>query len=70
MADMLAHHDLRALAWHSPAEIHLLAEVMRRAFAVRNHFLGDPDKIVDPDGTPVVAAIRRLAWPRPFAPTA
>ena len=48
MADMLAHHDLHTLAWHSPAEIHLLAEVMRRAFAVRNHFLGDPDNIEIP----------------------
>src|SRR3984957_11686863 len=48
MADMLSHHDLRTLARHSPAEIHLLAEVMRRAFAVRNHFLGDPDKITIP----------------------
>jgi gamma-glutamyltranspeptidase / glutathione hydrolase len=48
MADMLAHRDLRTLAWHSPAEIHLLAEVMRRAFAVRNHFLGDPDQVSIP----------------------
>jgi gamma-glutamyltranspeptidase/glutathione hydrolase len=48
MAHMLANRDLRALGWHSPAEIHLLAESMRRAFAVRNHFLGDPDAIVIP----------------------
>jgi gamma-glutamyltranspeptidase/glutathione hydrolase len=45
---MLAHDSLHTLAWHSPAEIHLLTEVMRRAFAVRNHFLGDPDKISIP----------------------
>jgi gamma-glutamyltranspeptidase / glutathione hydrolase len=45
MANMLASHDLHALGWHSPAEIHLLTEAMRRAFAVRNHFLADPDAI-------------------------
>jgi gamma-glutamyltranspeptidase/glutathione hydrolase len=48
MAHMLSGRDLRALGWHSPQEIHLLAESMRRAFAVRNHFLGDPDAIAIP----------------------
>ncbi len=48
MADMLKDRDLHALAWHSPAELHLLAESMRRAFAVRNHFLGDPDAVTIP----------------------
>jgi gamma-glutamyltranspeptidase/glutathione hydrolase len=48
IAHMLAGHDLRALPWHSPAELHLLTEAMRRAFAVRNHFLGDPDVITIP----------------------
>lgn len=48
MAHMLASRDLRALPWHSPAELHLLTEAMRRAFAVRNHFLGDPDVITIP----------------------
>ncbi|HSY82343.1 MAG TPA: gamma-glutamyltransferase [Gemmatimonadaceae bacterium] len=48
MAHMLSGRDLRALGWHSPQEIHVLAESMRRAFAVRNHFLGDPDAIAIP----------------------
>jgi gamma-glutamyltranspeptidase / glutathione hydrolase len=48
MAHMLASRDMHALGWHSPAELHLLAEVMRRGFAVRNHFLGDPDVISIP----------------------
>ena len=48
MTHMLAGRDMRALGWHSAAELHLLAEVMRRAYAVRNHFLGDPDKISIP----------------------
>jgi gamma-glutamyltranspeptidase/glutathione hydrolase len=48
MAHMLGSHDLRTLGWHSPQEIHWLEESMRRAFAVRNHFLGDPDVIAIP----------------------
>ena len=48
MAHMLAGRDLKALGWHSTAQVHLVAEVMRRAFAVRNHFLGDPDAISIP----------------------
>ncbi len=48
MAHMLAGRDMHALGWHSAGEIHLLTEVMRRAFAVRNHFLGDPDVIAIP----------------------
>jgi gamma-glutamyltranspeptidase/glutathione hydrolase len=48
MAHLLAGHDLRSYAWHSPREIHWLGESMRRAFAVRNHFLGDPDFVTIP----------------------
>ena len=48
MAHILAGHDLRTYGWHSPEEIHWLAESMRRAFAVRNHFLGDPDVVAIP----------------------
>jgi gamma-glutamyltranspeptidase/glutathione hydrolase len=48
MAHILAGHDLRTYGWHSPAEIHWLEESMRRAFAVRNHFLGDPDVVAIP----------------------
>jgi gamma-glutamyltranspeptidase/glutathione hydrolase len=29
--------------WHAPLALHYAAEAMRRAFADRNHFLGDPD---------------------------
>ncbi len=47
-AHMLAGRDLKAMGWHSAAEVHLVTEVMRRAFAVRNHFLGDPDAISIP----------------------
>jgi gamma-glutamyltranspeptidase/glutathione hydrolase len=32
------------LPWHGPDHAHLLAEAWRRAFADRNHYLGDPDR--------------------------
>ena len=57
MAHMLAGRHLHALGWHSPAELHLLTEAMRRGFAVRNHFLGDPVHH-DPDGAAAVAGVR------------
>ncbi|HEX7119175.1 MAG TPA: gamma-glutamyltransferase [Longimicrobiales bacterium] len=43
IANILEGYDLRALGWNSPEALHLTAEAMRRAFANRNHFLGDPD---------------------------
>ncbi len=38
---MLDRYDLAALGWHTPASIHLMVEVWRRAFADRNTYLGD-----------------------------
>ena len=43
IAHILQGYDLRALGWASPEALHLTAEAMRRAFAERNAFLGDPD---------------------------
>lgn len=43
IANILEGYDLRALGWHSPESLHYTAEAMRRAFADRNHYLGDPD---------------------------
>ena len=40
---ILAGFDPDADGWHTPAALHLTAEAMRRAFADRNAFLGDPD---------------------------
>ncbi len=34
---------LGELDWHSSSHIHLMAEVWRRAYADRNHYLADPD---------------------------
>ncbi len=42
MANLLRAHPLHDAPWGSADRIHLLAEASRRAFAVRNHFLGDP----------------------------
>jgi gamma-glutamyltranspeptidase / glutathione hydrolase len=38
----------RSGAWHSAQALHYTAEAMRRAFADRNHFLGDPDFVEMP----------------------
>ena len=43
MLNMLEGDDLAALGHNSPAYVHLLAESMRRAFADRARYLGDPD---------------------------
>jgi gamma-glutamyltranspeptidase/glutathione hydrolase len=45
MLHMLEPHDLRALGPGSSAYLHLLAEVMKRAYADRATFLGDPDQV-------------------------
>jgi gamma-glutamyltranspeptidase/glutathione hydrolase len=43
IAQQLEPYDLAHLGWHSAPAIHVQAEAMRRAFAVRNDVLGDPD---------------------------
>jgi gamma-glutamyltranspeptidase/glutathione hydrolase len=43
ISHILEAYDLRAAGWNSPLAIHLGAEAMRRAYAVRNEVLGDPD---------------------------
>jgi len=35
--------DLTRAGWHSAAEVHVLVELMKRAYADRNLMLGDPD---------------------------
>jgi gamma-glutamyltranspeptidase / glutathione hydrolase len=42
IGNILDGYPLDRLGWHSDASLHLTAEAMRRAFADRNHFLGDP----------------------------
>lgn len=43
MYRMLSHFPLKGSDAESPELYHLLAEVMRRSFADRNQYLGDPD---------------------------
>jgi gamma-glutamyltranspeptidase/glutathione hydrolase len=43
IAGQLSAYDLASLGWHTAKAVHLMGEAMRRAFAVRNSVLGDPD---------------------------
>ncbi|HZT75673.1 MAG TPA: gamma-glutamyltransferase [Vicinamibacterales bacterium] len=43
MLNVLEGYDLKALGFYSAAEIHLIAETMKRSYADRAHYLGDPD---------------------------
>ena len=43
MLNMLSGYDLKALGFGGSESIHLLSEVMRRAYADRSRWLGDPD---------------------------
>ncbi|HEX7139804.1 MAG TPA: gamma-glutamyltransferase, partial [Vicinamibacterales bacterium] len=48
MAQMLEAYDMSSIAFQSAASLHLLIEVMRRAFADRAELLGDPDFVKMP----------------------
>ncbi|HEV7572159.1 MAG TPA: gamma-glutamyltransferase, partial [Thermoanaerobaculia bacterium] len=43
MLHMLEKYDVASAGWQSARYLHLITEVMRRAFADRAEFLGDPD---------------------------
>ncbi len=45
MLNILAPHNLAAMGYNSPETDHLLIEAMRRAFADRAEFMGDPDYV-------------------------
>ena len=48
MSHILEGYDLKAEGWHTPTELHVVFEAMRRAFAARNSKLGDPDFVKNP----------------------
>ena len=48
MLNMLEPYDLKKMGWHSAEYIHTVVETMRRAFADRAVFLGDPDFVKVP----------------------
>ncbi|MCC6398768.1 MAG: gamma-glutamyltransferase, partial [Bacteroidetes bacterium] len=56
ITNILEAYDLRSLGWHSPEAVHLAVEAMRRTFADRNHFLGDPDFLTIPQAALVSKA--------------
>jgi gamma-glutamyltranspeptidase/glutathione hydrolase len=43
MLNVLEGYDLAKLGFHSAAEVHVMAESMKRAYADRAHYLGDPE---------------------------
>ncbi len=46
--NILESYDIRGMGYNSAAKYHVLTEAMRRAFADRSHFLGDPDFVKVP----------------------
>ena len=48
MLNMVEHYDLRAMEFGSPEHIHVFAEVLKIAFADRQHYMGDPWKVPVP----------------------
>lgn len=48
MLNILEHFDLASYGYNSSEKYHLVVEVMRRAFADRAEFLGDPDFVKVP----------------------
>lgn len=48
MLNMLEPHDLGSMGHNSAASVHLLSEVMKRAFADRRKSMGDPDFVQNP----------------------
>lgn len=48
--NMLEHFDLRSMGEDSPEMVHVVVEAMKRAFADRARWLGDPDHVRVPRG--------------------
>jgi gamma-glutamyltranspeptidase / glutathione hydrolase len=55
MLNILELYNIRDLGYNSAAQIHLLAETMKRAYADRSQLLGDPDFV----NVPVAALISK-----------
>ncbi len=64
MLNILAKFDLREMGFGSVASTHLKVEAMRRAFADRAEFLGDPDFVKVP-----VAGLTSLSYAEKLAAT-
>lgn len=60
--NILGTTDLKAMGWHNPDGLHLMAEAMRIAYADRAEYLGDPDFVKVPVSaliSPAYANLRR-----------
>lgn len=62
MLNVLAPYRLSALGHNSATYLHLLAEVMKHAFADRAHYLGDPDFVKAP--ITMLTSKKYAAWIR------
>jgi gamma-glutamyltranspeptidase/glutathione hydrolase len=73
MFGVLEGYDVKELGHGSADHAHLLAEVMKHAYADRAHFLGDPDFADVPvqrlTGPERVDEVRRAIWPGRTQPT-
>jgi len=61
---VLQGYDLKAMGFHSAAEVHVLVEALRRVYVDRNNKLGDPDFISNPTASlldPAYAATLRAS---------
>ena len=65
---MMNPYDLKAMGHNSSEYIHLLTESMRRAFADRSHYLGDPDFWTIPQ-TQLLSQAYNEARMETFSPT-
>ena len=59
IANMIEPYDLGTLGWGSSAGLHVMAEAMRRSFAVRNRYLADPDFVDIPESVLLSKAFAR-----------
>jgi gamma-glutamyltranspeptidase / glutathione hydrolase len=62
MLNVLEGHQLTKLSPNSATYLHLLAEVMKHAFADRAHYLGDPDFVKAP--IPMLVSKEYASWIR------
>jgi gamma-glutamyltranspeptidase / glutathione hydrolase len=73
MANILEGYDLRGSGPATAQTVHLIAEASRRAFADRNHYLGDPDVVKIPTSTLVsdeyAARLRATIAPQRATPS-
>lgn len=62
LLNMIGNTDFKALGWHHPDGLHIMAEAMKIAYADRSEYLGDPDFVKVPVAqliSPQYAQLRR-----------